>query len=293
MRILISLAIICLCRIPLGAGEWEIMPEMGRLIIVPCKNAAFPHALRRSGYVYNDSLYTFEEHYNDSGIAIFVPEDYRAEKKVDLVFYFHGWGNSVRSSIAAFDLIGQFLAANKNAILIIPETVRNAPDSFGGKLEEKDVFADLVEEVLAYLHQEGISVSHRPGKIILSGHSGAYRVIAAILNRGGLRENISEVYLFDALYGQTENYAHWIEKYPGRFINIITPEGETLEESRNLLQDLEDWEIEAYQMDGNQFDANAMRKRRIIFLFTSLGHTDVLNPFFGQCIKSSALFDRY
>ncbi len=77
------------------------------------------------------------------------------------------------------------------------------------------------------------------GNIILARHSGAYRVISFCLMRGGLTNNISDVMLFDALYGQAEKYAHWIDNYKERFINIYTDSGGTKNETENLMADLE------------------------------------------------------
>ncbi|MCB0553556.1 MAG: hypothetical protein KDD02_08400 [Phaeodactylibacter sp.] len=42
-----------------------------------------------------------------------------------------------------------------------------------------------------------------PRHIILSGHSGGYRVMSYILLQGGLPEAIKGVWLFNGLYGQS------------------------------------------------------------------------------------------
>ena len=81
------------------------------------------------------------------------------------------------------------------------------------------------------------------GSIVLAGHSGAYRVMAFILNRGGLTANIREVYLFDALYGQTEKFAHWVDRFPGKLVDIYTAEGGTRDQSLDFMDDLGAWDI--------------------------------------------------
>ncbi len=124
-----------------------------------------------------------------------------------------------------------------------------------------------------------------PGKIILADHSGAYRVISFILNRGGLTENISEVYLFDALYGQVENYTHWLEKYDGRLINIVTPKGGTMRNSSDLIDDLNDWDVPNLKLDTNTVTEVELRQEKIISIFTTLGHSEVINPFFEFSLK--------
>jgi len=45
--------------------------------------------------------------------------------------------------------------------------------------------------------------------IILSGHCGGYRVISAILDRGGRSAHVKEVWLFDALYAESDRFLMW------------------------------------------------------------------------------------
>lgn len=270
--------------------EWTDISG-GQLAIIGSSHSPFPHPGRADGHTYDDSLYSFVEHYNDSSVAIFIPENFRNSEPTDLVFYFHGWGNSIQESIEKFRLLDQFSASHKNAIFIFPEGPKNAPDSFGGKLEEKGEFKSLVSDALIFLKSEKKIKSTKPGNIILSGHSGAYRVISYILNRGGLTDHISEVYLFDALYAQAENYLHWMEKFDGRFINLVTPNGGTRDDSVELLSDLEDWGIPYQSYEKNDVSLDEFAQAKIITVFTSLGHSEVIDPYFEQLLKTSELED--
>jgi hypothetical protein len=241
------------------------------------------------GHTYKDSLYSLENHYSDSSVAIFIPQNFQSGDSVDLVFYFHGWWNNIDKSIAEFKLLEQFSNSKKNAIFIFPEGPKDAADSFGGKLEETNVFKKLVHEVLHFLYGENKISSTKPGKIILTGHSGAYRVISFILNRGGLTDLISEVYLFDALYGQLQKYSHWLEKYQRRFINIITTNGGTKYNSEEFLKDLDDWQISHYRHDYNEISLHQLLNDRIIFIFTDLEHNEVIYPYFRLFLQSGQL----
>jgi len=261
----------------------------GQFAILTSSNAPFPHPQRTAGHAYGDTLFNFEASYNDSSIAVFVPDHFIKNDATDLVFYFHGWGNNIQKSIEKFDLLGQFSASHKNAVFVFPEGPKNASDSFGGRLEETDVFKLLVADVLTFLQHEKKINSITPGNIILSGHSGAYRVISYILNRGGLSQNISEVYLFDALYAEEEKYAHWLDKNSGRLLNIITPNGGTTENSQDFLENLEDWGIAFKKVTKNDVDLNDLSEEKIVFVFTSLGHSEVINPYFELALKSSKL----
>ena len=115
------------------------------------------------------------------------------------------------------------------------------------------------------------------GNIILAGHSGAYRVISFCLMRGGLTPNISDVILFDALYGNTEKYAYWIDNYKGRFINIYTNDGGTKSETQNLMDDLVGWEIPYFQTDESELKIDDLTNNRLIFIHTDLNHNEVIS----------------
>ncbi len=57
--------------------------------------------------------------------------------------------------------------------------------------------------------------------MILAGHSGAYRVMANILQNGNVE--VKETILFDALYAETDKFIQWIKADTAhRFINIYT-----------------------------------------------------------------------
>ena len=142
-------------------------------------------------------------------MIIITPKNLDAEKKVDILFWFHGWGNNIDSAVVRYKLAKQFAASKVNAVLVLAETTKDAPDSYGGKLEQVNVFQNLVSDVLIKLKKEKIiSKKCEPGNIILAGHSGAYRVMAYILQNGNMQ--VKEVILFDALYGETNKFLHWL-----------------------------------------------------------------------------------
>ena len=79
-----------------------------------------------------------------------------------------------------YKLAKQFAASKVNAVLVLAETTKDGPDSYGGKLEQPDVFKNLVNDVLIKLKKEKI-ISKRceAGNITLPGHSGAYVGVAS------------------------------------------------------------------------------------------------------------------
>src|SRR3569832_2123834 len=150
-------------------------------------HTAFPDTGREKGHMYNKVLYAAAEHYHDSTVLIIAPKKLDAKKTVDLIFWFHGWRNNVDNAASFYDLTKQFIASNTNAVLILAETAKDSPDSYGGKLENPGVFKAMTTDVLNGLKSEHlIPKGCKPGHILLAGHSGAYRVMARIIKNGQL-----------------------------------------------------------------------------------------------------------
>jgi len=246
------------------------------------KNAPFPHKLRAEGHTYNGKFFSAEDHYQDSTVLIFIPKYFELKDSVDFVFYFHGWGNNIDKSITKFNLIEQFYNSKKNAVFVFPEGPKNSQDSFGGKLEEKNKFTALLNEInieLGKIFNSKLKI----GNITLAGHSGAYRVIAYIILNGGLTDKIKNVILFDALYADTEKFTYWLDHYDGKFIDIFTKHGGTKSESENLMTCLNGWGIPYKLIKSDDFTVDQLNGYKIIFISSSLKHSEVIstkNQFF-------------
>ncbi len=265
----------------------------GQFIVTPFTSAPFPHPARTNGHTYQNKSYTAVEHYSDSTVAIFVPKSFRETGTVDFVVHFHGWHNSVAGTLSQFRLIEQLVASGKNAVLIVPEGPHNAPDSFGGKLEDTNGFKTFMHEAAetlrhgARLQQTNFAL----GNIILSGHSGGYHVMSAIVNRGGLP--VKEVWLFDALYGGTENFLSWSDAQPGRLLDIYTDYGGTTNETGRLMKRLKDRGTSFLATEDSKAPPAELRTNRWIFLHTDLTHNDVIEKrkTFTQFLETSCLQD--
>lgn len=242
-------------------------------------HTSFPDTGRSKGHFYDGKLYSAQQHYQDSSVLIVVPKNLSANKKVDLIYWFHGWGNHIDSAAVRYELIKQFIASKRNAVLVLPETAFNAPDSYGGKLENKGEFKLLNTDVLNALKAKQIADKNCvPGNIILAGHSGAYRVMAFIIQNGGLP--IEETMLFDALYGQTDKFMDWLKgNRKHRFIHLFTNYGEgTLEESKHMVQLLADEKIAYIELEEKDLTKAILKNNRLIFIHSLKPHNDIINP---------------
>jgi len=241
-------------------------------------HTSFPDTGRIKGHTYDGKLYTAAAHYNDSSVLIIAPKNLDAAKKVDLVFWFHGWGNNIDSAAIRYELTKQFIASKRNAVLVFAETARNAPDSYGGKLENVGTFKKLVSDVLQVLAAKKLVPANcTAGHILLGGHSGAYRVIARIVKNGQMP--IDEVMLFDALYAETDKFMEWIiADTQHRFIDIYTDHGGTLDESKAIVSKLDDADISNFQTEEAKLVPQQMVAHRLLFIHSLKEHNDVVSP---------------
>lgn len=244
---------------------------------ITSSHTSFPDTARANGHLYNKVLYEAATHYMDSSVMIVAPKKLNATQKVDLVFWFHGWGNNIDSAAIRYKLIKQFSDSRLNAVLVFAETTKNAPDSYGGKLENKNTFRSLVNDILQKLKAEKvISNKCEAGNIILAGHSGAYRVMAYILQNGNMP--VQETILFDALYSETDKYLNWIQADNNhRFIDIYTDSGGTDAESKEMVKQLAKLNISADTIEEEELTVQFIQAKKIFFIHSPHQHNDIIS----------------
>jgi hypothetical protein len=206
----------------LPSGQWD-KSELGETIIVPMESAPYPHPSRENGFKIEKRVYPRDPHYVDNSVGLFIPHGYRAGPKVDVLVYLHGHLNTVRKALDYYKLREQIVASGRNIILIFPEGPKDATDSGCGKLEDADGLRHLVEESLKTLHTAGKIENESIGRVMVAGHSGAYRGFSFCLERGGLDQQLTDVCLLDSSYANLDKFVDWVVKHPkGRFFSIFT-----------------------------------------------------------------------
>lgn len=240
--------------------------------------SSFPDSLRAKGYTYDSVFYSVNDHYKDSSVLLIVPRNFHVKNKVDLIFWFHGWNNNIDTANQFYEIGKQFLASGKNAVLVLAETAKNAPDSYGGKLEQKGMFRNLVDDILYQLKINRLADKKtKAGTVTLAGHSGAYRVISYILANGEIP--VDNVFLFDALYSQTDKFLSWIEQDKKHcFINWYTNHGGGTDEvSIQMMQQLNELHMPYQLVEETTIDGNFIKANRIIFVHSSREHNVIIN----------------
>ncbi len=175
------------------------------------------------------SLYDATRHYSDSTVALYVPARFRRTGATDFVVHFHGWNNDVRRVLPRYRLREQLDASGRNAILIVPQGPKDAPDSGDGKLElDAGGFERFMGEIAAWLRSAGVVESTAIGNIVLTAHSGGYGGAGGVLTHGEMNDAISDVVLFDAAYGYYAAFASWTLATPAHhLLSVFTDDTST------------------------------------------------------------------
>jgi hypothetical protein len=262
---------------PFRIAPNETRNGFGRVLSLNLRSSPFPDPARQAGYSYEGEFYPRIGHYDDPSVAVFIPDGFEPRGSVDLVFFFHGWFSSVSEAARDFELYRQFSRSGAKALLVLPETARDAPDSFGGKLERENGFNALVGELLEELHETGLMPPLHVGKISIFGHSGAYHIISRILGQGGIANKIGEVCLFDALYEDVGIYAGWIQRSGGRFVSISAEGGDPADNSRSLAAYLQGKGIDVETAKDDPKEDALSLMHRVVFLSSSYDHGSLID----------------
>ncbi|MBX3215924.1 MAG: hypothetical protein KF850_28045 [Labilithrix sp.] len=245
--------------------------------------------------------------HRDSTVLVFVPSHHRPGPggATQLVVHFHGHNSTVERATVAHQLREQLFDSKQNAILVVPELAALAADSSAGKLEAPGAFARLLGDVLATLDTREARVAlgssapgarATPGRVCVSAHSGGYHAAACAVRSGGVK--VHEVYLFDALYADTEIFRDWVIAGRGKpmssrhkLVSYFTA-GTTETNTRRLFEELERAGVTvARETVEGTLSREAITHAEAVSIRTQLTHgtvTSELNSL-RDCLYASAL----
>ncbi|MCA6117022.1 alpha/beta hydrolase [Bradyrhizobium sp. WSM 1738] len=227
---------------------------------------------RKGHKTFSGRVYWQDETYNDSRVLVHVPEAFDVKKPGVIVVFFHGNGATLERDVRDRQLVPQQISdSGANAVLLAPQMAVNAADSSAGKFWQPGGFKRFIDESaghLARLYGDPKSTqafANMP--IVIVGYSGGFLPTAWSLEVGGLSSRVRGVFLLDAIYGELDKFASWIEKNrTGFFISAYTRH--TKRHDLELMQMLRDRGITVTEsMDG------PLRPGSVIFVQTPDGVT--------------------
>ena len=227
---------------------------------------------RKGHKSYNGRVYWQDETYNDSRVLVHVPETFDIKKPGAIVVFFHGNGATLERDVRDRQLVPQQVSdSGVNAVLLAPQMAVNAADSSAGKFWQPGGFKRFIDESAGHLARlygdpkSAQAFANLP--IVIVGYSGGFLPTAWSLEVGGLPNRVRGVFLLDAVYGELDKFASWIEKNrTGFFVSSYTRH--TKRHDLELMQMLRDRGITVTEnMDG------PLRPGSVVFVQTPDGIT--------------------
>jgi len=183
---------------------------------------------RRGHRSYSGKVYWQDETYNDSRVLVHVPEHFDANKPGVIVVFFHGNGATLERDVRDRQLVPQQISASGvNAVLLAPQMAVDAADSSAGKFWQPNGFKRFMDESAGHLAKlygdpnSAKAFANMP--IVIVGYSGGFLPTAWSLEVGGITKRVAGVILLDAIYGELDKFASWIENNrTGFFVSSYT-----------------------------------------------------------------------
>jgi hypothetical protein len=157
-----------------------------------------------------------------------VPENFDVRKPGVIVVFFHGNGATLERDVRDRQLVPQQISdSGANAVLLAPQLAVDAADSSAGKFWQpgglKRFVAESAEHLAALYGDPRATKIFASMPVIIVGYSGGFLPAAWSLEVGGLGNRIRGVFLLDAVYGELDKFASWIEKNrTGFFVSAYT-----------------------------------------------------------------------
>jgi hypothetical protein len=227
---------------------------------------------RRGHRSYSGHVYWQDQTYNDSRVLMHIPENFDARRPGVIVVFFHGNGATLERDVRNRQLVPQQITdSGVNAVLLAPQMAVDAADSSAGKFWQPGGFKRFMEESVANLARlygdpnSAKAFANMP--IVIVGYSGGFLPTAWSLEVGGISDRVRGVILLDAVYGELDKFASWIEnRRSGFFISSYTHY--TAPHDHELMHMLREKGITVSEsMDG------PLRPGSVVFVETSSGIT--------------------
>jgi hypothetical protein len=183
---------------------------------------------RRGHRSYGGRVYWQDTTYNDNRVLMHVPESFDIRKPGVIVVFFHGNGATLERDVRDRQLVPQQITdSGANAVLLAPQLAVDAADSSAGKFWQPGGLKRFIDESAGHLAslygdpRTARDFANMP--VILVGYSGGFVPTAYSLDVGGLGNRIRGVFLLDAVYGELDKFASWIENNrTGFFVSAYT-----------------------------------------------------------------------
>jgi len=190
------------------------LPDKDQAFLDVNANGRLGHTSPRGGVYWEDQTY------NDRHVLLAAPPDFDPHRPGALIVFFHGnEATLARDVLDRQQAPRQLAQSGLNGVLIAPQLAVDALDSSAGRFWQAGALAEFLgeaEDRLAKLYPGVSRNAFRRMPVILVAYSGGYMPAAYALAQGGASERVRGVVLLDALFGEDDKFADWIEREHNR-----------------------------------------------------------------------------
>ena len=163
-----------------------------------------------------------KETFGDSRTLLHLPNGFDINRAAVMIVFFHGHGATLERDVLRRQQVpAQVSSSGINAILVAPQFAVDARNSSAGKFWEPGGFGRFIDEAAVKLARlKGDPAARQKFAkmpIVLVAYSGGYSAAAWSMSRGGVKDRIRGIVLLDALYGELDKFAAWIENSKSSF----------------------------------------------------------------------------
>jgi hypothetical protein len=188
--------------------------EAGKPFLNVDENGRLGHKSSRGGVHWED------ETYNDRHVLVAASPNFDPKAPGVIVVYFHGNNATLARDVVRRQQAPRQVAASRlNAVLVAPQMAVDARDSSAGNFWREggfSAFLDEAETKVAQYFPNATRADFERMPVVIVAYSGGYLPAAFSLAHGGARDRIKGVVLLDALYGEPDKFARWIEQERSR-----------------------------------------------------------------------------
>lgn len=183
---------------------------------------------RRGHRSYGGRVYWQDQTFNDNRVLMHIPENFDVRKPGVIVVFFHGNGATLERDVRDRQMVPQQITdSGVNAVLLAPQLAVDAADSSAGKFWQpgglKRFVAESADHLASLYGDPGAAKAFANMPVIIVGYSGGFVPTAWSLEVGGLGDRVRGVFLLDAVYGELDKFASWIENNrTGFFVSAYT-----------------------------------------------------------------------
>jgi hypothetical protein len=175
-------------------------------------------------------------------VGVQIPPGYLPTEQAEITLFLHGHNygpiSTLDQILKRFSILEHVAGTGRNRIAVYPHSL-NKCDEFKTALAPAKKLKPFLASIVRWMHQQKLTKTLEVGSIALVGQSGAYAPLAMIVDQDQYREQIRELYLLDAMYGNAASFARFALNPKNRFWSNYLANSSTRQQNELVMKTLQ------------------------------------------------------